>query len=92
MATRGYPGDYTKGSEIGGLETAAAEPGVAIFHAGTKRDGKRILYVHDGRASIVLEDGTQMHFGSLGALEAFCDRLGELAYQARQAQPVEVPA
>jgi len=43
MATKGYPGSYAKGSEIGGLEEAEADPKVEIFHAGTKRDGARIL-------------------------------------------------
>ena len=32
-----------KGSEIRGLDAAAKVPGVQIFHAGTKRDGDRIL-------------------------------------------------
>ncbi len=41
MATKGYPGAYPKGSEIRGLDAAAALQGVAVFHAGTKRaDGK----------------------------------------------------
>ncbi len=40
MATRGYPGDYGKGSEIRGLTQAAAIDGVEVFHAGTvARDG-----------------------------------------------------
>jgi phosphoribosylamine--glycine ligase len=43
MAAKGYPGAYDKGSEIKGLEAAGADPKVQIFHAGTKRDGKRIL-------------------------------------------------
>ena len=43
MAAKGYPGQYEKGSEIRGLEDAGADPNVEIFHAGTKRDGKRIL-------------------------------------------------
>ncbi len=43
MATRGYPGDYPKGSRIEGLREAAAVEGVEIFHAGTKADGEAIL-------------------------------------------------
>ncbi len=43
IATRGYPGAYAKGSEIRGLEAAGADPDVQIFHAGTKRDGARIV-------------------------------------------------
>jgi phosphoribosylamine--glycine ligase len=43
MAANGYPGTPEKGSEIRGLDAAAAMPGVEIFHAGTKRDGDRIL-------------------------------------------------
>jgi phosphoribosylamine---glycine ligase len=43
MAARGYPGAYQKGSEIKGLDRAGADPHVQIFHAGTRRDGARIL-------------------------------------------------
>ncbi len=43
MAARGYPGSYAKGSEIKGLEAAGADPDVQVFHAGTKREGERIL-------------------------------------------------
>ena len=43
MAAKGYPGAYDKGSEIKCLDAAGADPKVQIFHAGTKRDGKRIL-------------------------------------------------
>src|SRR5438874_5504799 len=42
MATKGYPGSYGKGSVIGGLDAAAALPGVEIFHAGTKAEGGKI--------------------------------------------------
>jgi phosphoribosylamine---glycine ligase len=43
MAANGYPGAYEKGSEIRGLSLAAEVEGVEIFHAGTRREGERVL-------------------------------------------------
>ena len=43
MAAKGYPGNYSKGSVIEGLDAAAQVEGVEIFHAGTKADGGKIL-------------------------------------------------
>ena len=43
MAARGYPDEPERGSEIRGLADAAADPKVKIFHAGTRRDGERLL-------------------------------------------------
>jgi phosphoribosylamine--glycine ligase len=43
MATKGYPGDYGKGSVIGGLDEAAKIEGVEIFHAGTASKDGRIV-------------------------------------------------
>jgi phosphoribosylamine---glycine ligase len=43
MAANGYPGDYQKGSVIEGLDAAAEVEGVEIFHAGTRKDGDRIV-------------------------------------------------
>ena len=43
MAADGYPGTPKKGDEIKGLKDAASDPDVEIFHAGTRRDGARIL-------------------------------------------------
>jgi phosphoribosylamine--glycine ligase len=52
MATKGYPGDYGKGSVIEGLDDAAEVEGVEIFHAGTvakdghiRANGGRVLNV-----------------------------------------------
>lgn len=42
MATRGYPGSYGKGSAIGGVD-AVGDDHVHVFHAGTRRDGARLL-------------------------------------------------
>ena len=43
MATKGYPGDYGKGSVIEGLDEAAKIEGVEIFHAGTVAKEGKIL-------------------------------------------------
>jgi phosphoribosylamine--glycine ligase len=42
MATRGYPGSYANGSEIRGVE-AVSDDQIHVFHAGTRRDGERLL-------------------------------------------------
>ncbi|HEV2560890.1 MAG TPA: phosphoribosylamine--glycine ligase [Rhizomicrobium sp.] len=43
MAAKGYPGEYSKGSEIRGLEEAAKVEGVQIFHAATERRGEKLV-------------------------------------------------
>ena len=43
MAAKGYPGKYERGLPILGLAEAARLPDVKVFHAGTKRDGDRVL-------------------------------------------------
>ena len=43
MAAGGYPERYEKGHLISGLEEAARLPDVQVFHAGTRRDGDRVL-------------------------------------------------
>lgn len=41
MSSKGYPGEYTRGSVIRGLEDAASLKDVMVFHAGTAlKDGK----------------------------------------------------
>jgi phosphoribosylamine--glycine ligase len=52
VASKGYPGSYTKGRAIAGLADAAKVPDVKVFHAGTKKvddrvvtDGGRVLGV-----------------------------------------------
>jgi phosphoribosylamine---glycine ligase len=46
MASGGYPGPFETGKKITGLDEAAALPDVAVFHAGTKREGDN--YVTSG--------------------------------------------
>lgn len=59
MATRGYPGEYPKGSEICGLDDAAEIEGAIVFHAGTKADGTRIL-AHGGRVLTICAMGRDL--------------------------------
>jgi len=49
MATKGYPGDYAKGSVIDGLAEAAAVEGVEIFHAGTTIGADGRVIANGGR-------------------------------------------
>lgn len=42
-ASGGYPGKYDKEKEIKGLDDAERSPDVAVFHAGTKLFGKKII-------------------------------------------------
>jgi phosphoribosylamine---glycine ligase len=43
MAGQGYPGEPQRGGEIRGLDAAAIDPQVKIFHAGTRRDEQRLI-------------------------------------------------
>ncbi len=43
FANQGYPGAYKSGAEIRGIDRASAVEGVTVFHAGTKRDGEKIV-------------------------------------------------
>lgn len=43
LASGGYPGEYRSGLPVEGLEQASRLPDVLIFHAGTRREGGRIL-------------------------------------------------
>ncbi|MCX5867440.1 MAG: phosphoribosylamine--glycine ligase [Proteobacteria bacterium] len=43
LCSGGYPGGYAKGKEITGLEEAGQMEDVSVFHAGTRREGKKIV-------------------------------------------------
>jgi phosphoribosylamine---glycine ligase len=43
LAAKGYPGPPLRGTEILGIENAAAMPSVSITHAGTKREGEKLI-------------------------------------------------
>ncbi|MEC7538305.1 MAG: phosphoribosylamine--glycine ligase [Pseudomonadota bacterium] len=58
MTSEGYPGDYEKGTEIKGIDTAmAADENVMVFHAGTRRDETGKLLATGGRVLNVTARG-----------------------------------
>jgi phosphoribosylamine--glycine ligase len=69
MATKGYPGDYGKGSRIEGLEDAAKVEGVEIFHAGTKRVDGHIV-ANGGRVLNVCASGQTVKEAQARAYQA----------------------
>ena len=80
MATKGYPGDYGKGSRIEGLAEAEGVEGVEIFHAGTKMqdghlvaNGGRVLNVCALGASV--SEARARAYAAVGKIrwpEGFC--------------------
>jgi phosphoribosylamine---glycine ligase len=70
LAAEGYPGEPVKGSQIKGLEAAAASgPGVEIFHAGTAmRDGR--LVADGGRVLVVTALGETVREAQAAAYRA----------------------
>ena len=69
MASAGYPGEYTKGEEIAGLEVAAKVPDVKVFHAGTCfKDGK--IVTAGGRVLGVTALGDSLALAKLNAYTA----------------------
>jgi phosphoribosylamine--glycine ligase len=80
MATKGYPGDYGKGSRIDGLDEAAKGEGVEIFHAGTKlidghitAYGGRVLNVCAlGKTLSEARDRAYAAIGKINWPEGFC--------------------
>jgi phosphoribosylamine--glycine ligase len=68
MAASGYPGTPQKGSEIRGLEGAAAT-GARVFHAGTARDGGRLV-ANGGRVLNVTATGASVSEAAANAYAA----------------------
>lgn len=69
MAANGYPGQPEKGTEIAGLDEAKAIEGVEVFHAGTRRDGNRIV-ADGGRVLNVTARGKTVAEAQARAYEA----------------------
>ena len=69
MAAKGYPGNYSRGSVIEGLDAAGAVEGVEIFHAGTKAEDGKIL-ANGGRVLNVSAVGKTVREAQKRAYEA----------------------
>ncbi len=69
MAANGYPASPQTGSEIKGLEAAAALEGVHVFHAGTRRQGDRVISA-GGRVLNVTAVGKTINDAQSRAYEA----------------------
>ena len=57
IASDGYPGSYQAGKPMFGLEDAGAQPGVTVFHAGTRRRDDGGLSTAGGRVLCVTARG-----------------------------------
>jgi phosphoribosylamine--glycine ligase len=94
IATKGYPGDYAKGSVIEGLDEAAKVEGVEIFHAGTVAKDGQIL-ANGGRVLNICATGKSVTEAQARAYravdlirwpEGFCRRdIGRRAVAREQA-------
>ena len=60
MAARGYPEAPERGSEIRGLDLAAAMPSVQVFHAGTEADSDGHVRASGGRVLNVCATGVDV--------------------------------
>jgi phosphoribosylamine--glycine ligase len=89
MAARGYPGAHARGTEIRGLDRAAAVPGVQVFHAGTARGAGGAVVANGGRVLGIAATGDSVRaareaaYAAVDALdwpEGFCRR--DIAHRA----------
>jgi phosphoribosylamine--glycine ligase len=72
LAVAGYPMSPRTGDAVEGLEIAERVPGVAIFHAGTRREGERVVSA-GGRVLAVTAAGSSLveaHERAYRAIEA----------------------
>ena len=60
LASQGYPGSYERGVAIGGIETAAQQHDVTVFHAGTAFDPGGAVVTAGGRVLNVTARGSDV--------------------------------
>ncbi len=94
MAANGYPGEYRKGSVVGGLEEAGKVGGVTVFHAGTACDSARGVIAAGGRVLNVsaagkdAEEARSRAYRAIGLIdwpEGFCRR--DIGWRSLNRQP-----
>lgn len=69
LASKGYPGHYVKGYEIGGLDEVQSDPDTIIYHMGTaSKDGKTLTA--GGRVLMVVGKGSSLREARDKAAEA----------------------
>jgi phosphoribosylamine--glycine ligase len=73
LCAGGYPSNFEHGKPITGLAEAARTPGVELFHAGTARDGDRLV-TNGGRVIVVTATAPSMTEAAVRAYEA-ADRI-----------------
>jgi phosphoribosylamine--glycine ligase len=69
LASGGYPGEFKRGFAIHGLDEAAADPDVRVFHAGTEKKGDKIV-TDGGRVLNVVGLGKTVKLAREKAYEA----------------------
>ncbi len=69
ISSGGYPGQYSKGSRIEGIEEADGMEGVHVFHAGTSFEDGRII-TSGGRVLGVTAEGSDIALAKKRAYEA----------------------
>ncbi len=84
LASKGYPGDYTKGTEIKGLDRVEG----TVYHMGTRAEGGRVL-TNGGRVLFVVGCGATLAEARANALRDVerieCDNLfhrNDIGWQA----------
>jgi phosphoribosylamine--glycine ligase len=82
LAAHGYPGQVRSGDVISGLERAAAEPGVNVYHAGTARQGEHVL-TKGGRVLGVTAVGNDLRQAQAAAYRAV-DQISFAGMQCRR--------
>jgi phosphoribosylamine--glycine ligase len=70
MASAGYPGDYSTGKKITGIEEAERLGGVVIFHAGAKLNADGEIETAGGRVLGVTSRATTLEEATARAYEA----------------------